>query len=318
MLSTQVLDQQEKSDQLKAGTITLVLNGLLLLSLFFLNAWTAPQPQMPMYGVELNFGLDNVGSGDIQTKNKASDLKTKVESKPAETKVVPKTQPEKVEKVEVKPVKITKPVVKDPPVKVSKVESPVKVPEVKETEKPKPTSKPIENKPVETKPVEAPKPQVDSKALYKKGNSKSNGTNGTSDQPGGNNNGDDKNKVGDKGDPEGKVDAKALYGNKGKGGNGNGSGNGSGGGASLNLTGWTWSAKPTVNDDSDESGKIVFQIKVDDQGDVISIRIVEKTVSQSVAEIYKKAVERINFVATSSGDRPSSSTGTIVFIIKSR
>ena len=314
MLSTQAINQQEKSDQLKAGTITLVLNGLLLFSLFFLNAWTAPLPQMPMYGVELNFGLDNVGSGDIQTKNKASDLKNKVESKPAETKEIPKLQPEKVEKVEVKPVKVTKPVVKDPPIKVSKAESPVKVPEVKETEKPKPTTKPVESKPVETKPVEAPKPQVDSKALYKKGNSKANGTTGTSDQPGGKNNGDDKNKEGDKGDPEGKVDEKALYGNKGKGGNGNGGG----GGASLNLTGWTWSAKPTVNDDSDESGKIVFQIKVDDQGDVISIRIIEKTVSQSVAEIYKKAVERINFVATSSGDRPSSSTGTIVFLIKSR
>ncbi|MFN8355888.1 MAG: hypothetical protein U0Y10_15635 [Spirosomataceae bacterium] len=315
------LEQEEQKNRQIAAGLTLTTNLVIFSLLLFIKIWQ-DIPLESSDGIEINFGTSNVGSGTIQTMNKPSDLPNNIESKPADK------EEKKPEVKEIVKEKIPEPKVetkKTPPVepslKTSKEESPVKVPE-KPTKK---TETPVEKsdkntKPVESKPVEKParpQPTVETKALYKKGNGQnSNGTTGTNPQPGGNNNGDDKSGVGDKGNPEGKLDAKALYGKPGTGKGGNGNGNGTG--ASIAISGWTWSSKPVVNDDSDESGKIVFQVKLDEQGDIISVRIVEKTVSQSVAEVYKRAVEKINFVPTTSGERSATSTGTIVFIIKAK
>lgn len=302
---------EEKEHRTIAFVTTTVLNILLLLLLFLINAWQAPDPPLPVIGIELaNLGNSTKGSGTVQTRNKPSDNPSREESKPA-TQVEKAAKPTPVrEKVEPQPEK-PQPVVEQP-TRVSRVESPVKAvekPEAKEIKpvtppKTAPVAKPAP--PAESKP--APQPKVDSKGLY--GKSKSNGTTGSSENPGGNNNGPPGNKgVGDFGNPDGKVDGKGLY----------GKGSGGGGGSSLAMTGWTWASRPVVNDPSSEVGKIVIQIKVDDQGDLTSVRIIEKTVSQSVAELYKRAVEQISFVPTNSGAaRPASSTGTITFIIRSR
>lgn len=311
------LNRLERENRQKAFVATLVFHVLLLFLFFFLNAWQANDRHLEDAGIELNFGLDNVGSGDIQTRNQASPLPIREESQPP----AEKKQPEPAEPIErvpprVEPIRTKTPRGEDEPEVTSKVESPVKVVErpVKKIETaPKPTPE-VATKPIETPP--APPRQPDARATYKRnpgstgGSGSGNGTVGTNSNPGGNNNGDDQSGVGDKGNPQGTLDAKALYGKPGSGG---------GGGSSLSLTGWTWTARPVVNDQSAETGRIVIQIKVDDQGDLISVKVLEKTVSQSVAELYKRAVERLSFVPTNaSGVRPAQSTGTITFVIRSR
>ncbi len=120
--------------------------------------------------------------------------------------------------------------------------------------------------------------------------------------------GDNANKTGDKGNPEGKLDARALYGTQ-----------GGGNGASLDMTGWMWDFIPKPNDPTTESGRIVFEVKVDDQGEIIGVKTVEKTVSSTVEKIYRQAVEQLTFSRTSDNTVPASvSTGRITFILKSR
>lgn len=97
-------------------------------------------------------------------------------------------------------------------------------------------------------------------------------------------------------------------------------GGGSGGsGASYNITGWAPDSRPSVQDGSDESGRIVFQVKIDDEGRIISVVPLEKTVSPSVVAFYKREVEKLTFSPTSDNTVPKPvSTGTITFIIKSK
>ena len=121
------------------------------------------------------------------------------------------------------------------------------------------------------------------------------------------NQGDDVDIEGDKGDPKGTVDSRALYGTY-----------GGGGGPMLDLAGWKWDFEPNPNDTSNENGKIVFEIKIDDMGEIISVRTLEKSVSPSVERIYKNEVESLTFSPTSSTPPAAVSTGKITFIIRSR
>ncbi|MFT4033105.1 MAG: hypothetical protein QM669_11850 [Siphonobacter sp.] len=303
------IEQEERKNRSTAFIITTALYAVLLLLLWFVGIWTLSPPPEPMVGIELaNLGSGALGSGDIQTRNKPSPLKNREESKPAkeEVKVKHTERKEVVEEV----VK-TKPTPKAPeaPVKTSKIESPVKVPprpepkEVKTVEAKEPTPAKREVKVVE-------QPKVDSKGLY--GKAKSNGTTGgTSDNPGGNNNGPAGNKgVGDYGSPDGKVDGKGLY--------GKGTGGGGGNGSSLNMTGWSWSRRPSPQGLTSD-GKVVFRIKIDENGNLISKSVVESTLSPADVRKCEREIERLDFVPTnSSGNRPSQSTGTITFVVRSQ
>lgn len=333
-MQTATLTEDNKKNQPLAFVISLVIYGAFLGLLFFLKLMTTPLEEPE--GVELNYGIDLVGSGDIQTTNKANSSPNNYDVKPA-------AKEEEAKTVKVKPV-VTPPPAEEKPTKVkikeapakpvitSKVESPVVE---KENEKPvkkvetKPTVKPT---PVETKTrtetpkPEAPKPEppkrsVDDGSLFKKGtkgssgangaNSNSNGTIGDRDGIGGNNNGDGKKgEVGDKGDPRGTPDGKSLYGNPGKGG---------GAGASIGgLNGWNKKKLSLPNDGSSETGKIVFKVTVDDSGTVIGISVLESTVSPSVQNFYKNYIQsKLSSVLSPEGTPPPKATGTITINIKS-
>lgn len=103
------------------------------------------------------------------------------------------------------------------------------------------------------------------------------------------------------------TEAQSLYGKPG----------GAKTGLALNVAGWGMGARPQVNDEPNESGRIVFEITVDNTGDIINIRVKESTVSQSVVDVYKHAVARMKLVSKSD-TIPSISKGTISFNIKSR
>ncbi|MFN4147468.1 MAG: energy transducer TonB [Runella sp.] len=300
---------QDREYQMIGFAGATILTSLLLLMMLFVKLYRAlPKVQAIEY-VEVNFGTDAAGFGKVQTYNKASDSPRAEDVKKSDdtpkVKATPKPTPTPPEpKVATpKPVK-TAPA--SPPV-ASKVESPV---EVKENPKPvKTESKNTAEAETPAKPAPAPK-KIDNDALFTKssgGSKGSNGTTGTASGTGGNNNGDKPGTVGDQGNPQGKIDAGSLYGKPG----------GASTGIALNVSGWGMGARPQVNDDSDESGRIVFELTVDDTGDITNARVKETTVSQSVVDVYRRAVLKMK-LQRKSENVPPISKGTITFIIKSR
>jgi outer membrane biosynthesis protein TonB len=272
----------------------------------FLLAWKQPFPPLPEYGIEVNFGLVDAGSGDIQPTTPANTNPTPVEDpapeEPASSQEpVPEqvTEPaeesaeEQVEEVveEAAPVEeavVTQPQPSVTPAKETPREQPVREEPVKETPKPNPAST---------------YPNRDSNTDGARGNE------GDSREPASSNQGDQPGETGDQGNPDGKVDARALYGNPG----------GGEGGAALDMAGWEWDSKPEPNDKSNESGKIVFRITIDDEGEILSIQTIEKQVSDALVKKYEAEVRKLTFSKTSANSRPApTSTGHITFIIRAR
>lgn len=281
-----LFQKEEEKNRRKGLIISIALHAILLLILYFVIVWKAPNPPLPIYGVELNYGTDNEGSGNTQSTSPANTETNQEDSKPGEPETQPVKPTETAEETEEEVVTTNQESIVESTKET--VKNPVKTP-VKE-----PTKEPVKEPTKETKPVTDPG---------------SGGKEGTKDPKTGNNNGDDKDKVGDKGDPKGTVDGRSLYGTPGGGG---------GGGASLNMAGWQWDRIPKPKDESTESGRIVFQIKIDEDGEIISVIPIEKTVSAAVVKFYQQEVEKLTFTKTSGDLTASTYTGTITFIIKSK
>lgn len=281
---------QEKKNKKIGIAISLGLHAILFIIFFFIMAWREPNPPHPEYGIELNFGLDNVGSGNIQKLTPPTKAENKVEdAKPEEST---KTEPVKDEVVQPK----EEVAEVQPKIEAPAVDSPVKVEESKPAK--------VEPKPQPVKEKVTPKVEntVTEKVTKTDG---AEGKKGENKESASSSHGDNKDKVGDKGDEQGKIDAKSLYGTQ-----------GGGGGASLDMAGWSWASPPKPNDKSPENGRIVFEVIVDDQGDVINVITIEKTVSPVIENLYKNAVRETTFIKTSSGRAAPRSTGRITFIIK--
>ncbi|MCF0063055.1 hypothetical protein MUK70_07220 [Dyadobacter chenwenxiniae] len=283
-----------------------------MLGMFFfirLNS-SLPKVQPMELFVEVNYGTSKVGKGDIQTFNKPNDSKVAEnmradadEVKKVKSVATPKPTPPTPPKIE--PVKPTK-TVAEKPVITSKAESPVEAPEKNESKKS--TGSEASSAPA-VKP--APEKAVNKDALFTKSSgskSGSNGTNGTKSGVGGNNNGDDAEGVGDKGSKTGSLFAKTYK----------GEGGGGGTAVGLSLSGWSWSRRPVVDDNSDATGDITFKITVDKNGRVKSIITQNTTVTDyAVVNKYKSAVRDLTFIPKSS-NVPDESVGTITFKIRSQ
>ncbi len=279
-----MVSETEKKNKRIALFTSVGIHAALLLAFFFLMAWRAPNPPLPEYGIELNFGLDDQGGGEIQPEEQPGS-ETPVEEVKSE-EVQPKTE-EQI-KEEAKP---------DDAV-VSKIESPVVVKEEKKEpvkEKVKPAEKVVESKPKEEK-KEVKEPANVSET--KKGK----------EVP---SHGDDQGKTGDKGSPQGKPDAKALYGKPGGGGGGDG--------IVLTMSGWAWADKPKIPDLPDnEDGRIVFEIECDDSGEIVKITTTERGLSPKAEQLLKEEIRKNSLVRISAGKVPERSKGTVVFLLKTR
>jgi periplasmic protein TonB len=332
-MQSATLEQDNKKNQSTAFLLTVVIYAIFLSVLFFLKLMYTPLEEPE--GVELNYGVDLVGNGDIQTTNKANTSpnnydvkpseKDEAEAKPVKTKPIVVPHPvEKIEKVKAKEAP-SKPVITtkdESPVVEKEANKPTKKVETKPVVKPTPVEKPKYETPKPSPPKpEPPKRSVEEGSIMKKGgsgsgsgaksNSTSNGTVGTRDGVGGNNNGDGKKgEVGDKGDPRGTLDGKSMMGKPGKGG---------GTGASIGgLSGWSKRKLSLPNDGSTETGKIVFKVTVDDSGDVVGISIIESTVSATVSNFYKNYIQqKLSSVLSPEGTPPPRATGTITINIQS-
>ena len=123
----------------------------------------------------------------------------------------------------------------------------------------------------------------------------------------------DSKQAGNQGHPDGTLDSKNYYGNPGTGGPGPG-----GEGGSLSMAGWHTETKSKVANPELESGKVTFIIKIDNEGEILSLTIKENQVSQALVKKCEEQIRnRMEFIKNSdNGSTAPSSTGTITFLFR--
>ncbi|WP_373511750.1 hypothetical protein [Persicitalea sp.] len=304
MLSINAEDRQRIA---ASWAISVATTLLILIAFFFIRLSQSQKVVAPMeLFVEVNYGTSDVGSGKIQTFNKPSDSKVAENMKAGEEKIQKKAEAPRPTPPTPRPepIKPTTKVVQKPVI-TSKAESPVEEPERNESKK-------VTSSAPSTSSTTTPTPTktINNDALFKKSSgsgSGSNGTNGTATGVGGNNNGDDASGVGDKGAKSGSLYAKSYKG-----------GGGGGTGVGLSLNGWAWSRPPSVNDNSDATGEITFNIVVGSNGRVKTVVLRKSTVSDyNVINKYRDAVRVLTFIQKAA-NVPDESSGTITFKISAQ
>jgi periplasmic protein TonB len=296
-------EEKDKRNKQAGMIISVATHAAVILLFIFLIAWRAPNPPLPEFGIELNFGTSNQGTGDIQPETTAAEAETEEEAAPDTPEEVTEEVVEETATATTEPVaETTEEITEDnltedevTPVTETPTADPVKTPE----------KKPAEKKPeVIKEKKDEPKPP---KVLYPGKKDGAAGITGDAKNPAKANQGDKTKAVGDQGDEEGNVDARSLYGKS-----------GGGGGAALEMAGWMWDSEPNPKETTSQDGKIVFEVIIDDNGEVTSAKAINYTVSASLVRVYQSEVERLTFTKTSSGPAPPSSKGKITFIIKAK
>jgi protein TonB len=300
-------EQQEKKNRTIAIFSAIGLHSLLFLLMFLIIAWVPPDPPLGAGGgMEVIYGLDNEGSGDVKptepigSEGKQNDAPQNTEqqeqtSTPTEThdQVAEEKSTAKAE---------------DDIKTESQLESPIKVAptkkeEVKSTDKPiNPVKVPEKKEPQVVKPQDVYQGTKTATSSDKAGDGKE-GKAG--------NFGDDKGKTGDKGNPQGTPDGKSLYGNPGS---GNTNGPGGGPGFGLQMSGWDWDLPPNKPQLVDkESGFVIFEVTIDDQGDITAIETIENTLSPDAVKRCEQKIKERSFIRKAGGVIPNRSTGRVTF-----
>jgi hypothetical protein len=271
----------EQKSRIQSALITLLVQGLLFLAFYFIVVWEQSNPPKPTYGMELNLGFSDLGSGDqSQVLANTSENPTIEEAAPGEIipvqqVVVPTTTPKTAS---------TKPSTNQA---VSTQPSPIKGETTVNTAPAKEEKKEVNPKVVE-------QPKVDQRAIFGAGgNSGKSSTSSTSTGQG------NSNSKGDQGSPSG-----------------TGKGAAGGAGYSLDLAGWDFASRPAINDRvSTRNGRIVFKITVDGSGKVVQAIPLEYNVSNAVLAYYRQVVNQLDF-KKSGGTAADFSTGKITFVVK--
>ncbi|PGH37921.1 MAG: hypothetical protein CRN43_18305 [Candidatus Nephrothrix sp. EaCA] len=282
--------KEEKWNERFAMATAIGVHATVLLLFFLITAWRAPDPPIPEYGIELNFGMDEAGSGDEQPTvpiQQGEETAAEEEQKPAET---PPPAEEPVETI------------------TSEEKSDVTLPEEKKekkeeapkTEVPK-TETPKAEAPREVAKTEKETPKaaeaVNGKVKGKAGGAPSGGTQGQGDEG----------VLGDRGNPKGTIDGKALY------------GGGGGNGTTLNMAGWEWAATPKLPSlGESEGGRIVFEIECDEEGEIVGIKTLERGVSARAEQLLKDEIRKTSLMRTSGTHAPHRSKGIVLFTVKAK
>jgi len=260
----------------KSAVITAVI--LLLLIFGILNYGMQYLDPPEEYGLAINFGNSNIGSGVPveKTKKKSTPKVQEKEEEVAEEEV--KELPKEIIKEEI----ITDDTSKDVPV----------------VEKVKEIKKPVEKEIQQETPKEKPKPKP-SKENQEALNNLLNG-NASDGQPKGE--GDDL-ESGVKGKEKGDANSSKYYGEI-----------GSGSGGNYNLAGRKALSKPKEQPDCQEEGTVVVRIQVDKSGKVIYALPGVKGTTNSAACLLKPAkAAALRTRWNVDQNAPSKQTGTIVY-----
>jgi len=290
----------EKKNRRIAAASTIGLHAVMLVVFFFLVGWRAPDPPFgSTEGFVINFGVDDQGSGDIQPTEPIGTEQQ--QTNPDQTTATPEPPKEEVkpEEVQQKTPDETLTAKDDEAVAVKDIKKEEKKDEPKKETPVKPVDKPKDKTEEKVTPkVEPQKPL----ATYDPNATKK--TEGQAGKPGGE--GDDVGKKGDKGQPDGQLGPGAYKGTPGGGGDGTG----------LEIDGWYWDEIPSVKAPEDEStGRLVFEIKVNAEGEVISIRTLQRTLSLEMEKRCKAEIEKLTFSKTGN-NVPAVSVGKITFVVR--
>lgn len=305
---------QERKNKTIAALTTAGVNLLLLLLMIFAGGWGFSGEGLGMggenYGIEVNLGYDDEGTGDIEPGTEVGRPDSQDdEDAPSE----PQPEPETEETSSTPPP--TQQVTETKTPETETFTDPNSDVEINETKKEqKPTEKTIEKKPVEkvekpaeTKPVEK-KPVEQPKAVYKGKTSSTTSTDGNGEgkkgTPG--NEGDDVGKEGNKGVEGGREGAAIYKGTPGGGGDG---------GFGLQMAGWGWAELPKQPKlaETNVRGRIVFEIEIDENGEITSIKTLENQLSPSAERLCRQEIEKHTFVKTSTGQTPERTKGKVIF-----
>lgn len=293
------MKEDSKNNKLAGLIGTLLFHGLLLL-LFWLIVFKTPIPPFPEEGgggYEVNFGTSETGSGDVQPEevagNNADVDETDVPTEPTHTTRISSSKAENI---------MTNDDPKEETAEVVKGKSETKV-ESKESPKAEEATKVEERK-------------ANSKFSYKKKKgSASTASEGTTVG------------TGDQGSLDGSRNT-LYHGNGGNGsGNGDGGGNGSGtsngsgtgsnsktGPIKYDLVGRKAGSLPIPKASFTEEGRVVVEIKVDQNGVVVSAKPGVKgstTTNPQLMEIARKAAMSASF--NTNNDAPDVQKGTITY-----
>jgi len=279
--------------------------------MIFVAAWkTAGSGQGKDWGIEVNLGYDDQGSGEIEPGLPIGAEDAKDDENPPKQieQEQPEPQPEEAKDTESKT--FTDP---NSDVEIKEEKKDEKKEDVKKDIKPveKIVEKKPEEKPVEKveKPVEkvTEKPKIDEKAVYK-GKTSATGGDGEGRKGTTGNQGDDVGKEGNKG-VEGGTEGAAVY--KGKPGGGDG--------GTLLLDGWDWDHIPQpVTPENELPGRIVFLIEVNEEGELIGYRKESGTVSAAAERACVAAIQKLTFTKKPGAKVPSISKGKITFVVRNK
>jgi hypothetical protein len=284
----------ERKSRIQSAVVTLVIQLLLFLAFYFMVVWEQPNPPIPTYGLELNLGFSDFGSGDpSEVLPNSSEIP--VTEAPAPGEIVPPTQAavatSNATATKPKPSTSQSVSTQPSPIKGETVATPTPV---KEDAKEIPSNQKV-----------AEQPKLDQRAVFGAGGKSGRGSNPNTASGQGNSNAS-----GDQGKPTGTLDGRALQGA------GSGKGTAGGAGYSLDLAGWDFASRPSINDRvSTRNGRIVFKITVDGSGKVVQALPLEYNVSNEVLAYYRQVVNQLDF-KKSGGSAAEFSNGKITFVIK--
>jgi protein TonB len=267
-----VLDTQHKR---KSATITAVILILFILGIFNFGMQYLDPPEE--YGVAINFGDMNVGSGVSVLKSQKTTPKEEVKTPAVTSPLKEVTKETLVEKI------ITEETTKEVPI-VGKVveEKPTLVEDVVKKETPKVVTKPKPSK-----------ESLDALNKLLNGNSSDGKSKGEGDAA----------VDGVKGDKRGEPISSKYYGNT-----------GSAGGGNYNLAGRKALSTPKKQPDCQEEGVVVVRITVAKNGKVMSAIPGVKGSTNTAPCLLKPAKEAaLSTIWNSDGAAPEIQTGTIIY-----
>ncbi len=276
------------NERVIVAIIAIIIHIFLAIILFVKPVWERPIPAPEPAGITM------VSFGNVVTPTETpAPSQSEFTPSVTETETVEETEVEEAQKVQdITPQKQTQ----IPDIQTTKNENTVSVPdtkkdkkEEKEQEKPEKKVEPKVDPKVEkqeTKKQETPVKQETKNDATS--NSNEEGDSNTKDKQGNSDDPNDKGKIGVKD------------------------------GAEISVVGWRWITKPQPNDALNEQGKIIFDITIDQNGNVIKVGLVEKSLTIGIATYtaYKNAVQNTKFERTLSKPATESTIGRLTFNIK--
>ncbi|WP_338791700.1 hypothetical protein [Bernardetia sp. MNP-M8] len=287
------------NERVIAAILAVIIHIFLAIILFVKPVWERPIPAPEPAGITMvSFG--NVATPTetpAPSQTEFTPSITETENSENETEQVEQTQ----EVQDITPQNETQ----TPDIQTTKNDNTVSVPETKKDKKeekkekkeekkeekktePKEVKKEEKQEVKEEKKEETPTPVKEEKKNDVTNNSNEDGDSKTKDKQGNSDDPEDKGKIGVKD------------------------------GAEISVVGWRWIQKPQPNDALNEQGKIVFDITIDQNGNVIKVGLVEKSPTIGIATYtaYKNAVLNTKFERTLSKPATESTIGRLTFNIR--